>query len=420
MLLFSRVVRPSLTAELSTVADLGSRARMHSEEGSPAEIFVALPHPGTVSAFDRAPSAVSAKEEWLEDFPRLARAASVVSVVAGSPEAGSTVLEDVDNQRSDDVKEGGGMSTSVRQFLNRRLLVILFSVILVATAVVSVIPAFGQQQGSTETSAALEVPKGKAFRTPADATDALYAAARRDDETELLAIFGPGSKDLVIWNDNREERKQQREQFADKYDQMHRLVKEPDGTVALYVGAENWPLPIPIVEYKGEWYFDTELGKQEILYRRVGRNEMESLQVCHALVDAEEEYHNDARQYTANFISTGNSHNGLYWNPSENGQKSLIGPYLAHAGVGRSNTESNEPYHGYYYRILINPGSSNAANAEAFSVVAFPADYRSSGVKTFIMDENGTAYEKDLGPNTGELARQISSYPPDNSWQKIE
>lgn len=310
------------------------------------------------------------------------------------------------------------MSTSVRQF--RHLLAILFSVILVAAAVVSVIPAFGQQQGSTETSAALEAPKGKAFRTPADAADALYAAARRDDETELLAILGPGSQELVTWNDNPEERKQQREQFADKYDQMHRLVKEPDGTVTLYVGAENWPLPIPIVEYKGEWYFDTELGKQEVLYRRVGRNEMEALQVCHALVDAEEEYHNDAHRYTANFISTGNSHNGLYWNPSENGQKSLIGPYLAHAGVGGSNTESNEPYHGYYYRILINPGSSNAANAEAFAVVAFPADYRSSGIKTFIMGENGTAYEKDLGPNTGELARQINSYPPDSSWQKIE
>jgi hypothetical protein len=263
-----------------------------------------------------------------------------------------------------------------------------------------------------------EQPKGKSFRMPRAAAAALYGAARRDDETELLSILGPDAKDILMWSDNPEERKERRTEFADRYRQMHRLVKEPDGTVAIYVGSENWPFPIPIVEYNGSWYFDAELGRQEILYRRIGRNEMESLEVCHALVDAEKNYYNGAHQYTANFVSTGESHNGLYWNGGENGQKSPIGPYLAHAGIADGASQNPVPYHGYYYRIFLTSSSSNGAGP--FAVVAFPANYRSSGVKTFIMDENGTAYEKDLGASTEQTAKQITSYPPDDGWEKVE
>jgi Protein of unknown function (DUF2950) len=286
--------------------------------------------------------------------------------------------------------------------------------------VVTSLSALSQKQTENKSpSAATVQPTGKAFRRPADASAALYAAARRDDENELLAILGPDAKDLVNWTDDPNERAEQRKMFADKYDQMHRLVKEPDNTVALYVGAENWPVPVPIVEYKGKWYFDADLGKQEVLYRRIGRNEMEALQVCQALVDAEKEYYSAEHKYTANFTSKGNAHDGLYWKASTGEQQSPVGPFLARAGINPSTPVSGEPYDGYYYRILIKPNS--AANAEGgFAVLAFPAEYRSSGVKTFMIEQDGMAYETDLGTNTAESAKHMNASGAETGWTKVE
>jgi hypothetical protein len=257
-------------------------------------------------------------------------------------------------------------------------------------------------------------PQGKAFSSPKDAAAALYAAARRNDETELIAIFGPDATDLVNWNDNPNEKKEQRQHFADKYDKMHRLVREPDHTVALYVGAENWPLPIPLIEYNGHWYFDTEAGKQEILYRRIGRNETEAVESCRALVDAEKEFYAGVHLYTANFESSDGSRNGLYWKGAD-AKNTLIGPYLAQAGMsGNSNQKNREPFHGYYYRIVLSP------QAKEFAVLAYPAAYRASGVMTFLIDQNGNAFEKDLGQNTTTTATGITSDKPDPSWKKVE
>jgi len=276
--------------------------------------------------------------------------------------------------------------------------------------------ALAQQKApSTNSSPVTEQPEGKAFRTPAAAAAALYAAARRNDESELLVILGPGAKKLVSWTDDPNERAEERKMFAVKYDQMHRLVKEPDDTVALYVGAENWPVPIPIVEYEGKWYFDTSVGRQEILYRQIGRNEMHALEVCNALIDAEKDYYAGAHKYTAKFISDADSHDGLYWKASANEEKSPIGSYLANAGVSGSSA-TREPYYGYYYRIVLEANSSG--NGGEFAVLAFPAEYRSSGVKTFFVPQDGVAYEKDLGPKTDELAKQISA--PDSTWSKVE
>ncbi len=289
-----------------------------------------------------------------------------------------------------------------------------------ATGIVaSSLPAIAQQDAPSKNPPLItEQPKGEAFHTPAAAAAALFAAARRDDEKALLVIFGAGAKDLVIWTDDANERAQQRKIFADKYEQMHRLVKEPDDTVALYVGSENWPTPVPIVEFKGKWYFDADLGKQEVLYRRIGRNEMEALQVCDALIDAEKQYYSAEHKYTANFISGPDSHDGLYWNTSANGQGSPIGVYLAHAGVSPANTETSKPYYGYYYRILLKPNSSSGEGG--FAVLAFPAEYRSSGVKSFFVEEDGVAYEKDLGSDTAEQARQMTVSSPDTTWSKVE
>ena len=271
---------------------------------------------------------------------------------------------------------------------------------------------------SAGTNAEMSQPQGKPFRTPEAGAAALYAAARRNDDSDLLMILGPGAKDVVTWSDDPNQRREMRESFCQKYDQMHRLVKEPDDTVAIYVGAENWPVPIPLVEYKGMWYFDADLGKQEILYRRIGRNEMEAVQVCHALVESENEYYSAAHRYTDKFVST-QSHDGLYWTQTD-GAKSPIGMHLAHAGIDGSGGENTRPFHGYYYRILLSSSQPSGQASGAFTVLAFPADYRSSGVMTFLMGQDGVAYEKDLGPTTPETAKQLNSFNSDNTWKKVE
>lgn len=254
-------------------------------------------------------------------------------------------------------------------------------------------------------------PDGKAFASPEAAAAALYYAARNEDTQGLVAILGPDSKDVVQLNEDDDATIDQQHMFVDKYHQMHRLVKEADGTVALYVGAENWPLPIPLVLYKGSWYFDTDLGKQEILYRQLGRNEIEALEVSHEVVGAEKEYFGMAHAYTAKFVSSGNAHDGLYWKGGDS--QCPVGPYLAQAGV-TDTTANRKPFHGYFYRVLL-----GGAAANNFVVVAFPAVYRTSGVMTFITDANGDAYEKDLGSDTAKAAMQISSQQ-DSSWKKVE
>lgn len=274
------------------------------------------------------------------------------------------------------------------------------------------LPAMSQQAMKAANATPTTQPKGKSFAKPADAAAALYAAAKRNDEADILVILGPDAKEIVHWSDDPNERREHRAEFVRKYEQMHRLTKEPDNTVALYVGAENWPLPIPIVKYQGAWYFDADLGKQEIRYRRIGRNETEALEVCRALVDAEKEYHANAHTYTAKFVSTSGSRDGLYWKSTNDGSRSPIGPYLAHAGVGTDGGTA-EPFHGYYYRVLLQ-------GSDGFAVEAYPAMYRSSGVMTFMMNSDGTAYEDDLGEQTATAAKQISSAQPSDSWKKVE
>lgn len=314
------------------------------------------------------------------------------------------------------------MSLKAGQFLQRAMWVLGILVVLAAAMARR---ADAQTEPQKQASPVTEQPNGKSFATPKDAADAIYAAARRNDDGDLLVILGPGGKELIEWSHDPNEREAQREHFAQKYVQMHRLVHEPDGTVALYVGSENWPLPIPLVEYKGQWYFDVDLGKQEIRYRRIGRNEMETLEVLHALVDAQKEYYAEAHHYTDKFVSTGESHDGLYWKTASGAKRSPIGPYLAHAGVEGAGSTASEPYHGYYYRILLTQGTApSAAAGEAkegsFAILAYPAEYRSSGVMTFLMSDDGHAREKDLGQSTESQAGQVTSYHPDDSWKTVE
>ncbi|MBV8675292.1 MAG: DUF2950 domain-containing protein [Acidobacteriaceae bacterium] len=274
----------------------------------------------------------------------------------------------------------------------------------------------------------------KTFASPGDAVLALYSAAKSNDSKALHSIFGSNSDDILRTGDDVAD-KNMRASFVSRYDQMHRVVIEPDQTATLYIGTENWPLPIPLVRNSGgAWYFDTESGKKEILYRRVGTNENDAIDVLHALVAAQREYASEPRDgdptkhYALKFISDEGKHNGLYWKASEGELGSPIGPLIASAaGQGYSAQQGKPtPFHGYYYRILTRQGPAAKGGARDYSVngkltrgfafVAYPAQYRNSGVMTFIVSQDGIVYQKDLGPNTSDLVSAMTEYNPDSSW----
>ena len=324
------------------------------------------------------------------------------------------------------------MSRSLKQFLQREILAVTFSALCGIAATLACPPVYASPQTSSKnvSSAPSQQQLGKSFASPRDAAAALYAAAKSNDESALLVVLGPNAKEVINWSDNSKDRQDDSELFAQKYTQMHRLVKDPDGTGSLYVGAENWPLPIPLVERNGAWYFDVGAGKNEILYRRLGKNEMEAMQVCGALVDAEKDFYRAAHQYAQKFVSSGSAHDGLFWPVSNSTANSPIGPFLAHAGFNDTTEADRAPFHGYYYRILLRQGPDapggvrnyvvNSKMTGGFAILAFPVQYRSSGVMTFIVGQDGTVYEKDLGPMTDKLAEQIDQYNPDNTWKKSQ
>jgi hypothetical protein len=269
----------------------------------------------------------------------------------------------------------------------------------------------------------------KTFSSAEEASVALVTAARSNDEKAMLGILGADGKEIVSSGDEAEDA-ESRANFVAKYEEMHRLVKEPDGTTVLYIGAKNWPTPIPLANKGGLWYFDTEAGKKEILYRRVGRNEMSAIQVCQELVAAEKEYSAQHGEYAQKIFSDGGQRNGLYWKAADGEPLSPVGPLVA-AAVTESYATSRDsvatPYRGYYYHILVRQGKNAPGGAKSYSVngkmtggfafVAYPAEYRSSGVMTFIVGEDGTVYEKDLGKKTETVARAMKEYNPNSGWQ---
>jgi hypothetical protein len=268
-------------------------------------------------------------------------------------------------------------------------------------------------------------PAQKTFSSPQQAAQSLYDAAHNHDENAMLAILGAGARDIVIWTDNSTERSTQDDVFTRKYEQMHRLVKEPDNEVTLYVGAENWPLPIPIVARDGTWYFDSNLGRHEILYRRIGENEMDAIDALRGITDAENQYFTDNSEYAQHMNCSPGQRDGLF-SPMNKTDASPLGPYVAEADYARSD---RTPFHGYYFLILTEQGPRayggarsyivNGKMTSGFAVVAFPAVYRSSGVKTFVVNEHGMIHEKDLGPNTTRIASAMKSYDPDSNWSRV-
>jgi Protein of unknown function (DUF2950) len=274
----------------------------------------------------------------------------------------------------------------------------------------------------------------KTFPTAQAASQALVDAAKSNDESTMLEVLGPDGKDIISSGDEVEDA-QNRSNFVMRYQEMHRLMKEPNGATTLYVGSQNWPLPIPLVDKNGMWYFDSATAKMEILYRRVGRNEISTIRTSLELVAAEKEYaasHNG--EYAQKIFSDPGQQNGLYWKADAGQPQSPIGPLVASA-VAEGYTEKKEgaaatPYRGYLYGVLAQQGSHAPGGAKSyvvdgkmtggFAFIAFPAEYRSSGVMTFIICQNGVVFRKDLGPNTEKIAKVLKSFNPDSSWKQDE
>jgi hypothetical protein len=251
-------------------------------------------------------------------------------------------------------------------------------------------------------------------------------------------VLGPDAKDIISSGDETQD-KNDRAEFVQKYEQMHRLVKEPDGTTTLYIGAENWPTPIPLMRNTSGWYFDTAAGRKEILYRRIGKNEMNAIQVCRELVDAQKEYDAKAHdgdsvhQYAQKFFSDPDKHDGLYWTVAGGEEQSPIGPLVASAeaeGYKRDTNREAQPFMGYYFRVLKAQGAKTAGGARSylvngkmtrgFAFIVYPAEYRSSGVMTFIVNEDGIVYQKDLGVKTAVIAKTLTRYDRDATWRKAD
>ena len=282
-------------------------------------------------------------------------------------------------------------------------------------------------------------PSVSVFATPDDAGNALLTAARSGDRTSAaLAIFGPDSKDLISSGDPVQD-KEAIDAFVARYDVMHRWRRMPDGSQLLLVGADNFAFPIPLKRNdSGTWFFDTAAGREEILNRRIGRNELAVIRICRAAAEAQAEYHSQlhdgatTKQYALKFISDPGKQNGLYWQAAEGQPQSPLGPMAAFAtSEGYTvKSDAHTPFHGYYFHMLM--GQSNKAPGGAkdymvkgkmvggFAFLAYPAEYGNSGVMTFIINQDGLLLQKDLGKTTAETAPAMTVFDPDASWNPVE
>jgi len=276
------------------------------------------------------------------------------------------------------------------------------------------------------------------FPTPEAAVAALVDALIENEPSKLSTILGPLGKDLISSGDPVADR-QNHAAFIKAYQDAHVLARESDTHTILTIGTDEWPMPIPLKNVGQRWHFDTQQGEREILARRIGRNELSALQVCLAIVDAQNEFvalhqhHNGVIEYAAKFLSAPGRHDGLYWQPDGKGPHSPLGPLLATAALEGYPTASTgktlAPYHGYFYRMLTKQGADAPGEAReylvnghmigGFAIIAYPASYGVSGVMSFIVNQGGLLYEKDLGEKTAAMASTMTTFNPDKSWKPV-
>ena len=274
------------------------------------------------------------------------------------------------------------------------------------------------------------------FDTPQLAADALVAAADKFDVVALMHIFGPGGEDVVFSGEFAQDRKHAADFAAEAREKKSISVDPKNGNRAfLLVGKEDWPFPVPIVKSGSKWFFDGKAGRQELLYRRIGANELDAIQICRGYVEAQHEYalekHDGAtvNQYAQRVLSTPGKHDGLAWQDADGSWQGPVGEGIARV-IAEGYTDKIEPYHGYHFRILKAQGK-HASFGEidyvvkgvmigGFALVAAPAEYRITGVKTFIVNQDGIVYEKDLGPHTAQAVKEMWRFDPDPSWHPVE
>ena len=323
---------------------------------------------------------------------------------------------------------GGSVRTfssnrDARPALPRRLAIAVMATLLIGAA------------GSRDAVAA--GPHQRTFASPGEAVQALVEAVKAGDMEALAAILGPEGRDLISSGDAVAD-KQDRARFVRSYEQSNTLERPTESTAVLVIGQDRWPLPIPVVKEGQTWRFDTAAGKEEILSRRIGRNELDTIQVCLAYVDAQREYARVPREgdglltYAMKFRSDEGQKNGLFWPTKEGEALSPLGVLVANAraeGYSRKTSGGTpSPYHGYLYRILTAQGPDATGGAYdyvvngkmigGFALVAYPAQYGVSGVMTFIVNHEGVVYQKDLGRDTETIARTMETYNPDGTWKK--
>ncbi|HYP63319.1 MAG TPA: DUF2950 domain-containing protein [Acidocella sp.] len=278
------------------------------------------------------------------------------------------------------------------------------------------------------------------FATPQDAVDALISAVKAQNKPALVAMFGAGGEKLIYSGDEVADTAAGKE-FTDSYAQSHSLSKQQDGSEILIVGDDDWPFPIPLEQVDGKWQFNTEAGIEQVLDRRIGRNELLTIQTLLSVVAAEEDYYNRVQRgtgtgfYTPKLFSTPGQEDGLYWDAGPGEPASPLAPLIASAQddgyPGAPAPDGKQlPYRGYYFHVLTGQGPNAPGGAmdyvhdgkwtEGFGIVAWPARYGNSGVMTFIVDEDGIVFQKDLGDDTAKQAAAMTLFDPDTSWTRID
>lgn len=275
----------------------------------------------------------------------------------------------------------------------------------------------------------------RTFTSAKHAADSLFEAAKAGDKELIQVILGPDANDIISSGDAVADNTA-RASFVKKYEQKHALVTKKKGVDELQIGNDGWPFPIPIKEQNGKWRFDSAAGRDEVLARRIGHNELSTIRTCRAFVEAEREYAEQSRDggpagvYAAKLVSDAGKQNGLYWEVKEGEAPSPMGPLIADATAeGYGGRGGKAAFHGYFYRLLTAQGSAAPGGAKSylvdgqlkrgFALLAFPAEYRNSGVMTFIVNQQGKLYQRDLGDNTAQVAYQVQEYNPDKSWKPV-
>ncbi len=276
---------------------------------------------------------------------------------------------------------------------------------------------------------------GKGFSSPQQAADSLVAAASTYDEAELKEILGPNSWDIIHTGEPVRDKENSLAFAEQARTKMNVEVDAKNRNRAtLIVGNEDWPFPLPIVKHGSTWHFDANAGRQELLRRRVGRNELDAIQICHGYVEAQHDYAlakkvNGVNQYAQRIISTPGEQDGLAWRNQDGTWDGPIGEKVAQA-IARGYSNRNEPYHGYFFKVLKGQGPAaplgeldyvvKGVMIGGFALIASPAQYRNTGVKTFMVSQDGVVYEKDLGPKTMEMFQAIDRFNPDRSWTPVK